>query len=173
MKKDADITYVTQSNMDGESITLEWHDLIGRRIPNKEWHQVHMIANYGGKVVFAYFEKLGLFNIPGGHVEKGESIDEALRREFSEETGGLVINWEPIGYQVRIDSKGSTSYQLRVYADVTGVKEQAIDFDGSIVPTKLVEFSEMLNVWGWENPIGYRIADLVKSKFPTVIKPLP
>lgn len=131
----------------------------------KKWHQVHIIANYGGKVVFAYFEKLGLFNLPGGHLEEGENVDTTLRRELAEETGGLVIDWEPIGYQVRTDSTGNSVYQLRVYADVTGVKEQNIDFDGSKVSTKLVSFDEMLKVWGWENPIGYRIIDLVESKF--------
>ena len=161
----ADVIYKTKSNMDGEEITLEWYDLIGRRIPEKKWHQVHIIANYGGKVVFAYFEKLGLFNLPGGHVEEGENVDTALRRELAEETGGLVIDWEPIGYQVRTDSTGNSVYQLRVYADVMGVKEQNIDFDGSIVPTKLVSFDEMLKVWGWENPIGYRIVDLIGDKF--------
>lgn len=170
MENSADVVYVTKSNMNNEEITLEWYDLVGRRIPNKKWHQVHIVSNYGGKVVFAYFEKLGLFNLPGGHVEKDETIDMALRREFAEETGGLVIDWEPIGYQKRTDSKDNSVYQLRVYADVTGVKEQSIDFDGSVVPTRLVEFDEMLDVWGWNNPIGNRIVDLIKDKFPKTSK---
>lgn len=166
MKSNADVVYKAKSNMNGEEITLEWHDLVGRRIPEKNWKQVHIIANYGGKVVFAYFEKLGLYNLPGGHLEEGESVDTTVRREFAEETGGLIIDWEPVGYQARTDSKGNTVYQLRVYADVTEVKEQNIDFDGSIVPTKLVDFGDILKVWGWENPIGERIADLVKDRFP-------
>ena len=165
MKKSADITYRTQSNMNGEKITIEWHDLLGRRLPNKKWHQVHIIANYGGKVVFSYFEKLGLYNLPGGHVEQGETVDMALRRELSEETGGVVIDWEPIGYQKRTDSNGSAVYQLRVYADVSGIQEASVDYDGTLVPTKLVDFDDMLKVWGWENPIGRHVAELVEGKF--------
>lgn len=160
------ITLKAQSNANGEEITLEWHDLLGRRLPNKKWHQVHIIANHGGKVVFSYFEKLGLFNLPGGHVEQGETVDMALRRELAEETGGVVIDWEPIGYQKRADSNGNAVYQLRVYADVSGVQEASVDYDGTLVPTKLVDFDDMLKVWGWENPIGRRVEDLIRDKFP-------
>lgn len=168
MISNADVVYKTKSNFNGEEIVLEWHDLVGRRIPDKKWHQVHIVANYGGKVVFVWLEKLGLFSLPGGHVEAGETIDEALRREFVEETGGVIIDWEPIGYQKRIDTKGDSAYQLRVYATVTGVKERNVDFDGSIMTTKLEDFSNMLKVWGWENPIGSRIRDLVKDKFSKI-----
>ncbi|NTU69668.1 NUDIX domain-containing protein [bacterium] len=161
----ADVVFETKSNYDGEKIKLEWYDLVGRRIPKKEWRQVHIIANYNGKVVFVYFEKNKMTHIPGGHIESGEDIETAMRRELAEETGGLVLDWEPIGYQARIDSKGDVDYQLRVYAKVTGIKEKSVDYDGGIVSTNLVDINEMLKAWGWENPIGERIVDLVKEKF--------
>lgn len=161
----ADVVFETKSNYDGEKIKLEWYDLVGRRIPKKEWRQVHIIANYNGKVVFVYFEKNKMTHIPGGHIELGEDIETAMRRELAEETGGLILDWEPIGYQARIDSKGDIDYQLRVYAKVTGIKEKNVDYDGGIVSTNLVDINEMLKTWGWENPIGARIVDLVKEKF--------
>ena len=35
----------------------------------------------------------GLLNGPGGHLEKGETFDAAMRRKFKEETGLCVTNW--------------------------------------------------------------------------------
>ncbi len=83
----------------------------------------------------------------------------------SEETGGVVIEWEPIGYLVRTDRNGKTDNQLRVYAKVSGIKDRNIDVDGSIVSTNLVELNEMSKILGWENPIGRRITELVKDRF--------
>lgn len=34
------------------------------------------------------------WNAPGGHIEQGESALDAMRREFEEETGAFVGNWE-------------------------------------------------------------------------------
>lgn len=160
-----DIVFETKSNLDGEKIKIEWHDLVGRRIPEHKWKQVHIVANYNGKLVLVYFDKIKLFHLPGGHTESGEDVEMTMRRELTEETGGIVVDWEPIGYQVRKDSKGNIDYQLRVYAKVTNVKEQNIDYDGDIVPVKLVDVKEMTKTLGWENPIGDHIFDLVKNKF--------
>jgi len=41
----------------------------------------------------------GLYVIPGGHIELGERIEDALRREIMEETGLEIHDVEYIGYQ--------------------------------------------------------------------------
>lgn len=48
----------------------------------------------GGKVLFVHHPQRG-WEIPGGHVEHGESAEEALIRELEEETGleGQFIKW--------------------------------------------------------------------------------
>jgi 8-oxo-dGTP diphosphatase len=45
-------------------------------------------------------------DIPGGHVETGESLEDALRREFQEEAAASICDLEVIGY-VKITLPGS------------------------------------------------------------------
>jgi len=40
-----------------------------------------------GKVLLLKHKKLGLWLAPGGHIDEGETPDEAARRELKEETG--------------------------------------------------------------------------------------
>jgi 8-oxo-dGTP pyrophosphatase MutT (NUDIX family) len=40
-----------------------------------------------GKVLLIKHKKLGLWLAPGGHIDEGETPDEAARRELKEETG--------------------------------------------------------------------------------------
>ncbi len=159
-----DIIYKTKSPKDRQEITVIWHDLVGRRIPNKKWKQVHAITNYAGKIVMVYFPDLDMVHIPGGHIENGENLEETLKREVQEETGGYIIDWEPIGYQERIDANGNVDYQLRVYAKVQGIVDKKKDYDGKMVFTNLIEPAEFIKVWGWENPIGERIQQIVNEK---------
>ena len=47
-----------------------------------------LLLNEQGKVFVARFSKMpGQYAIPGGHVEYGETVAEALSRELGEETG--------------------------------------------------------------------------------------
>ncbi len=45
-----------------------------------------------------YAAKFGIHTLPGGGVEEGESIEDALRREITEETGCRIVSFEPLGY---------------------------------------------------------------------------
>ena len=46
-----------------------------------------IVARTDGKWVFCKHKERETFEIPGGHREKGEAIDEAAKRELYEETG--------------------------------------------------------------------------------------
>jgi 8-oxo-dGTP diphosphatase len=50
-----------------------------------------------GEIVFAHNRKRGI-EIPGGHIEKGETAEMAAVREAFEETGYVVADLEPIGF---------------------------------------------------------------------------
>ena len=57
-----------------------------------------LLFNDDGKICVVKSEKYGYMQLPGGGIESGESIAEALRRETEEETGFLIKDIEPVGF---------------------------------------------------------------------------
>ena len=58
------------------------------------------LTNENDEICVVKSEKYGYMQLPGGGIEDGENITEALRRETEEETGWLIDNIEPIGYTI-------------------------------------------------------------------------
>ncbi|MFC4058280.1 NUDIX domain-containing protein [Planomonospora corallina] len=62
----------------------------------------------------------GLWSLPGGRVEPGESDAEAVVREVAEETG-LTVSAGPLAGTVDRPAPGGAVYEIRDYlAEVTG-----------------------------------------------------
>lgn len=65
-------------------------------------------SRYEGKWVFVRHKQRDSWEIPGGHIEKGESIDDAAKRELFEETGAADFDIRPIfDYSVTVDNHSS------------------------------------------------------------------
>ncbi|MFT9599931.1 RNA deprotection pyrophosphohydrolase [Mesobacillus sp.] len=78
----------------------------------KSAHHVLVICKYEGKWLLTKHKVRGL-EFPGGKMDKGESLEDAARREVMEETGAVLIVLESIGeYQV---SDKEDSFVKRIF----------------------------------------------------------
>lgn len=77
---------------------------------------------HGGKVVFVEHPERG-WEIPGGHLEEGETPDKALLRELKEETGleGIILHWNkeyyPKGWVAHVVTHPTESQEWNVNDD--------------------------------------------------------
>ncbi len=61
-----------------------------------EYTRVVCVCRYKGKFLFSYNKKREGWEIPGGHIEEGETWEQAAKREMYEETGATKIELTPI-----------------------------------------------------------------------------
>ena len=106
-----------------------------------------ILSMYEGKWVFCKHRERDSYEIPGGHRERGEPIEETARRELYEETGAVDYTIEPIcPYSVtgknRVNASGEETYGMLFFARITRFEselhneiEQISMFD--TLPTKL------------------------------------
>lgn len=86
-----------------------------------------IITKYQGKWVFCKHKDRDTLEVPGGHWEPGEDIEETARRELYEETGALRYTIEPLGiYSVTSPDSfdGEETYGKLFYAQVEEFEEE-------------------------------------------------
>jgi 8-oxo-dGTP pyrophosphatase MutT (NUDIX family) len=57
-----------------------------------------ILKNYKNQYAVMYSSEFDLYSLPGGGVEEGENVEDALKREIVEETGCDIKNIEELGY---------------------------------------------------------------------------
>lgn len=55
-----------------------------------------IMAKYNGQWIYVKHKKRSTWEIPGGHREKNETINDAASRELFEETGAKIFNIIPV-----------------------------------------------------------------------------
>lgn len=77
-----------------------------------------IVSRYQGKWVLCRHRARNTWEIPGGHRESGELIEETARRELWEETGAAAADIRPVcAYCVNRDGIGT--YGMLFYADIS------------------------------------------------------
>jgi 8-oxo-dGTP diphosphatase len=98
------------------------------QIPDELWEYAVIAAKYQGKWVFCRHKKRTTWEIPGGHREAGESVDECARRELYEETGAVKFELLPIQGYSASDGKG-IGYGVLYYAEITELSAIPSEFE--------------------------------------------
>lgn len=84
-------------------------------------------ARYQDKWLFCRHKERATWEIPGGHREPDESIEDAARRELWEETGAEPFEIQPVSvYQVTKDK--DASYGMLYFAKISRL--------GALPPTR-------------------------------------
>lgn len=114
---------------------------------------VHGYCFYGDKMVIVYAESKGYWTPPGGGIESGESIEEAVIREVKEETNMKVLRQEFIGYQdiYQRDIYGNNQIvrQTRSFCEVEPLGDFMSDPDGDITEIKLIDPKDYKKYFNW------------------------
>ena len=83
-----------------------------------------IIAKYQGQLLWCRHKQRTTWEIPGGHIEAGESAIEAAARELQEETGATDFRLTPLcWYNLVFEAGYEGSASLLCMAEVSGLGE--------------------------------------------------
>jgi len=103
-----------------------------------------VVARKGNRWIYVRHHKRQTFEIPGGHIEKGEAPEDAAARELMEETGAITFNLVCVAtYSVTMS--GETRYGKLFFADVMELGQ---------VPD-ISEIEEVKLMEGFPEPVTY------------------
>lgn len=82
-----------------------------------------IISKSEGKWVFCKHRERDTYEIPGGHRDGGEAIEDTAKRELKEETGAVNFQIKPVCvYSVtgknRVNETGEETYGMLYYAEI-------------------------------------------------------
>lgn len=109
---------------------------------------VHTYCFYRGKLVVVWAEDKQYWTLPGGGIEEGETIEEAVIREVEEESNMKVLKQVLLGVQDIFEGENIVS-QTRSLCIVEPHGPFISDPDGDITEIKLVDPSDLKQYVDW------------------------
>lgn len=144
----------------GNKYKLEYADSNGfDNLPYESCQQVYGVCFVKDEIVIVLGESGADgkgWGLVGGHIEKGETYEQTLRREVQEETNMAVKECKPIGVQKVTSADGGVIYQLRYVAMVEPLGKFVKDIGGSVTEIKLINPLDYKKYFDW-GEIGDRI----------------
>lgn len=106
-----------------------------------------IISKSNGKWVFCKHKERDTYEVPGGHREKGETIEVTAERELREETGAKEFTINPVCvYSVtgknRVNETGEETYGMLYFADI-----KSFDAEIHSEMEKVVLFDDLPKEW--------------------------
>lgn len=139
----------TLTNRSGQVLKVVYKDIHSElELEDKKIHAVHAYCFCGDKLVLVYSEEKGYWSPPGGAVEIGESVTDAVRREVKEETNMNVLKQRLIGCQDITEPKGVVS-QTRSVCIVEPYGDFISDPDGDVTKIELIDPKDVEKYFSW------------------------
>lgn len=91
-------------------------------IPNEQLTYAVIGAKYRNKWVYCRHRERSTYEIPGGHREPGEDVNDTARRELYEETGAIDFTITPVCIYSVTDG-GATGYGGLFFAEIRELGE--------------------------------------------------
>lgn len=97
-------------------------------IPDSQLEYVVIAARFQNQWIFSRHKQRSTWEIPGGHREPGEAVDDAANRELWEETGAVKADVQRICVYGVTKDRG-TNYGMLYYAEVSALDRLPENFE--------------------------------------------
>ena len=140
----------TSIDWEGKVYKIEYEDMDDFSSLSMELcTQVYGVCFIGNEMVVVRNGLRNTWGLPGGSIEKGETIEQTFKREMKEEANVEVLKWVPIGVQGVRSSDNHLTYQLRVCALVKEIGDFVSDSGGNVVERKLINPADYKKYFDW------------------------
>ncbi len=137
------------TNSSGDVVEVIYRDIDSvSELEGRTVSGVHAYCFLNDALVIVYAGNKGLWTPPGGGVETGETLEEAVSREVAEETNMKVLKQTLIGFQ-DISQPSGVITQTRSVCIVQPLGEFVSDPDEDITEIKLIDPADYKKYFDW------------------------
>lgn len=138
-------------NRSKQTLATEYRDIDSiAELGDRKVHGVHAFCFTGDKLVIVYSATKGYWGPPGGGVEEGEAVEEAIVREVREETNMRVLRQQLIG-TLQIFESDYPKLQVRSVCIVEPIGPFVADSDpeGDVTEIRLIDPADIKQYFDW------------------------